>query len=479
MPIYSAMGSLSRKQYIILIMVLLFSFFWTYKRHFDYPFPYHHDEWQHLGIAKQIIIEGYNLEYNPFIGVPAAHADLEPGFHIFLAVFFKVTGLDAVLFYKYLPAIFALLTTLAMFACFYEFTKNYYVSLSSSMFFIALTTNVNILGKEFFVPLSMAFFLMFFFIMLLRKSIAANDKNLLMASLLFYIVQFLIHPPSALILLLPLSIELFSARKMLKKEMVVLLLPIAIFCFMFFWKGSIITSKNYILDLILFERGWGKLEVSYFLPFLYGIIPTLLAVYGLFSNLEKYRFFGILAFVSLGITTLFNLSGFTLLVPYSRAVHYSMISLLLFTGLGLEKLSRNFLNYRYAATVAIFLFMLVPLYGKDNEFKNYSQLPLYQEDYESMKWIESNYGSENIIITPYFMTSAVYPVSGNKVISLIPAQMEGGLIEDNLNFYDYTCEKMKEVIKASNAGFVYSRRSLGCDFLSLVYSKKSYVYSIN
>jgi hypothetical protein len=358
-------------------------------------------------------------------------------------------------------------------------TKNYFISLCASLFFITLTTNVNILGKEFFVPMSMAFSVIFFFIYLLKKSAAEHSSNIFLLSILFYGILFLIHPPSALILLIPLAIDLFTEKKPFPKSIFFLIVPIVLVCFFFFWKGNVISSKNYLFDILFFERGWGKLEISYFIPFLYGLIPTLIGVYGLFTNFEKYKFFSVLAFVSLGITTLFNLSGFTFLVPYSRAVHYSMLSLLLFTGIGLDSLTRKIGNYKYAVLIILFGIMLVPAYKKDIELKNYSQLPIYEEDYEALKLIEKNFGHGNVIITPYFMTSAVYPVSGNKAISLIPAQMEGGLIEDNLNFYDYTCDKMKDVIVDSGADFVYSRQLLECDFLIKIYSGSTLVYSVS
>ena len=77
------------------------------------------------------------------------------------------------------------------------------------------------------------------------------------------------------------------------------------------------------------------------------------------------------------------------------------------------------------------------------------------------------------------MTSAVYPISGNKVISLIPSQMGGGLIEKNLDFYKAGCNEKKDIIELGKADFILSKTIIECDYLNEIYSDGTLIYSIN
>ena len=77
------------------------------------------------------------------------------------------------------------------------------------------------------------------------------------------------------------------------------------------------------------------------------------------------------------------------------------------------------------------------------------------------------------------MTSAVYPVSKHKAISLIPAQMDGGFISENLNFYGYDCDEQYNIIKESEAKYILSRIKQDCSYLNHIYSKDGiFIYKV-
>ena len=258
------------------------------------------------------------------------------------------------------------------------------------------------------------------------------------------------------------------------------------------WKGSIEGTKNYVLDLIYFEPGWGKLEITYFIPLLFGLVNTLFAVLGFVKGYKtEFRFFTTFSFISLSITAFFNLFGFTLFVPYSRAVHYTMLALIPLTATGFYaflKYLNNFLNLKQKinlksifSLIMTLFFMLIILsskYDLDLKYKYYQNLVMTESDYETLLWIKENLGENNVFITPYFMTSAVYPITNNQVISIIPAQLEGGLREDNLNFYNYDCEKQKGIISESGAHYILSHNKLDCDFLEEIYPTQVRIYKI-
>ena len=479
--------------YLILGLLLAFAFFSTYSEtHLEYPFPYHHDEWQHLGISMQAMEEGYNKVYNPFLGAPGWHADLESGFHLFLANIFLMTGLNPVLSYQYLAAIFAVITGFVIFLCVYRLTGKFYAGILALIVFISLKSNVNILGKSYFVPMTMAMPFIFLFILFFLTSLKEKSHKKFLFSFVLLFLIFLIHPPSAIILGIPVLVEIlfnigFMEKIYEKFRFFFLALPFfALLVFLLLWKGEWQATLGYFSDLLVFEQGWGKIEIAYFLPALYGWAATLFAVYGfVVANKMRLRFFMIFAFVSIGMTAFFNIFGFAVVIPYSRAIHYSMLSLLPLTALGvlsaLQLVYRKIENNDALQTLACFVFLLIVVsssYTLDTQYKTYGQLPLDRQDYNALIWIKETYGSDNVLVTPYFMTSAVYPVSGSKAISLIPSQMGGGLIEENLNFYTYTCDKQEEIAGQANASLVLSKLPIECSFLEQVYSRGDFVYSV-
>src|SRR3989344_95965 len=195
--------------YLILGLLLAFAFFSTYSEtHLEYPFPYHHDEWQHLGISMQAMEEGYNKVYNPFLGAPGWHADLESGFHLFLANIFLMTGLNPVLSYQYLAAIFAVITGFVIFLCVYRLTGKFYAGILALIVFISLKSNVNILGKSYFVPMTMAMPFIFLFILFFLTSLKEKSHKKFLFSFVLLFLIFLIHPPSAIILGIPVLVEI-------------------------------------------------------------------------------------------------------------------------------------------------------------------------------------------------------------------------------------------------------------------------------
>ncbi len=494
------MGELNKKQYLILFFLIVVVFLKTYSVHFNYPFPYHHDEWQHLALSIQAIEEGYNKQYNPYIEQTNYHADFESGFHFFLASFFLMTGLNKILFFQYFAAIFSVFSLLAIFLCTFKLSKKAELGFFSALIFIFLPTNVNILGKDYFVPLTMAIPFIFLFILYYLEAFKENNIKKFFLSLILLFALFVIHPPSFVILIFPAFIELLFNINFLKgltrkNKIIIFILTFFLFiiALLLIWQGKIIDTLRYLKGIILFEKGWGRLEITYFIPMLYGLVNTIFAIIGVIvGRKSNFRFFISMAFFSLAITAIFNNFGFTLFVPYSRAVHYSMLAMIPLTALGLTSLlnylikkldKQNSFSLRLTLSLFFTLLFLILLifhnYPLDSKYRNYSYYVVDEEDYKALIWMKKTIGEDNLIVTPYFMTSAVYPVSGNKVISLIPAIMEGGLIEDNLNFYSYNCDKKKEILESIGAKYILSKMSLDCDFLEEIYSEGDFIYLIS
>ncbi len=492
----------SKKKYLnyfILILLLIFTFLKTYQLHNNHRFPYHHDEWQHLALSIQATEEGYNKQHNPYLNEPNFHADLEPGFHLYLSSFFLMTDLNPILTYQYFAAIFAVIAGFTIFLCMYRLSKQFIIGILSLIVYISLPTNVNILGKNFFIPLTMAISFMFLFIFYFIVSLKEKNYKKFFFSIIVLALIFFIHPPSFLILLIPAFFELISNFEFIKqiKTPTKFWLSLIMIFFFFFsialaWKGSIQGTIGYIRDLLFFERGWGKLEVTFFIPLLYGLINTFFAILGFVKGYKtKLRFFVVLAFFSLAITSMFNVFGFSYIVPYSRAIHYAMLGLVPLTAYGFfvfVKSMIKFLNFeekklstKIFSSISVIIFFVLILnskYDLNQKYIEYNEPVIYENDYKTLVWIKNNLAENNIFVTPYFMTSAVYPISKNQVISIIPAQLDGGLIKENLNFYAYSCDDKKVVINQSKARYLLSRTEQKCVYLKEIHSENNYIYEI-
>ncbi|MCM2325830.1 MAG: hypothetical protein NDI94_05170 [Candidatus Woesearchaeota archaeon] len=482
---------LTRIQYIFLVILLVFSFVYTFRRHLDYPFPYHHDEWQHLGISMQMMDGGYNNQINPWLGVPMDHFDLEIGFHSFLAGLFLLTGYDPVLNYQYLAGAFAVFSSLALFLFMQKFLKKFMLSVLAIILYMSLTTNVNILGKEFFVPLTMAFPFIFYAMFLLLKIRSGSNVSSSYQLFIILIFLFMIHVPSAIILIVPLMFEPLVYKNILSRDKMVFLFPLVflgiVVSYHFLWKGSLIDSFEYLKQLVVFEKGWGKLEIDYFLPYLYGIINAALFIVGAVFLLMNERWSDYpksifsFAFISLFLASFHGLTGYAILIPYSRAVHYALISMIPMTMLGFDYLLQRFSLKRNALVIVSIIYvasMFAFPYQLDKRYEEYSEKVIDLKSYAALKWIESEYGRGNKLLTPYFMTSAVYPISSSGVISLIPAQLEGGFIDENFRFFSYSCKEKEDIIRQAKASLVLSPGKLTCSFLQEVYEDGYFVYTV-
>ncbi|MBT4857732.1 hypothetical protein HON49_01045 [archaeon] len=463
-------------QYVLLIVLLVFGAVRTYQRHVTYEFSYHHDEWQHLGISKQIIDEKYNLNYNPFIGEERHHKDLESGFHLFLSSFFLMYDLNPINSYKYLASIFFIFSGLAIYVCVSKLSKNYLTGLVALIVFISLKSNVNILGNEFFVPMIMSLPFVFIYIL--------NFKNI---KLSFIILMFLlfIYPPTFILLFPTIFVPFFHNDNKNKKFYFVgfLLLGLLLILYLI-WVGDIKNSLKYLIDLLYFEKGWGRLEVKFLIPLLYGIFNTILALFGfvkVFKKQKNFIIFSYLAFFNLTLITIFNTFDFSIIIPYSRAVHYTMIAFIPLTSFGFVYLIDKLVKKNYTKYIVSLIFLLIILnskYSLDENFKNYSTPVLTKSGYNSLKWFNENYGVNHTLITPFFMTSAVYPISKNKAVSLIPAQLDGGFIDENLAFYKQECEQKNVPIEKSKAEFVLSPLVIECNSFLEIYSNDFYIYKV-
>ncbi|MBI4158713.1 hypothetical protein HY500_00460 [Candidatus Woesearchaeota archaeon] len=460
---------------LLLLCSLLLVFFLVYSPHFSYKYPLHADEYQHIGKAIGFL-ESKNLNFNPYLPDQPYHPNLEPGFTIFLAILLSIP-INPMFYYQILPALFAVLASFILFRLMYHITKNFYISILSILFFASLKSNVNLTGLWFFTPLTLAIPIFFLTLLLFLKW--QDEKKSFLLPLLTFTMLFFIHPLSAILIYLLLSLLLFI-NKDLKKVLFSLLIPViltAILLLLSFKESSNVFSL--VLDWLIVEKGWGSIELVYFLPSFYNIIPFLLALIGIYPSLKdkKLRLFVMGLLLTTSLIFLFNNLKFSIIFPYQRIIYYSLIIMVPLSAVGLFFILEPVKKYKI---VIITLLILVSFSAFYNYYDQKDQ-PLYHviddKDYAALLFLKQF--PQSTIIVPLQQSSAVYPITKHKVIGMTQSALLGGNWNKVKEFYETNCANKESIMKVYKIKYVFSKNKLDCKFLEEIYSKGNYIYKPN
>ncbi len=506
-------------KFSIVILILIFIFMIVHNFHSGYNYPMHLDEYHHIAQSMQIIEKKGFVSTNPYFAEPIRHENLEPGFHILLSELFLLTGMDPVQHYGFLPALFACLSAFMLFVLVNKITNNFWTGVFAMVFFASLKSSVNILGINFFTPLTACIPLIYLFLLMLTEALSDGDIKRLFISIILSACLVIIYPLCGT-LIIPIAFlyfllnpgiirrfysktkEIFAIEKLNKDKIsyfktflltITIILVISVI-FIYFWRYiSFSRNKAQIIESLIFKEGWGKVEIKYFLPYLYGIIPTMLALIGMIISFKqkKYLIFVFFTFITIGLTSMFNKFGFTILSPYQRTLYFAMMFLIPLSAIGLsyitnsiKKLKMPFLS-RVAKepivaflVVAIFIGVFSSHYKLIDERRTYSNNIINEEDYKTIKWLEENYGSHNIVLAPIFVSSTIYPISRNYVVSILPGQLRGENLNASINFFNVGCNEKRMIVEENKANLVFSKGKIDCNWLKEVYNNKNFVYDV-
>ncbi|MBT3408584.1 hypothetical protein HOD20_03980 [archaeon] len=480
---------IKKNEKVLLLIILFVVFIKIYSFHFNYAFPYHHDEWQHIAISDQIIELGYNAPKNPYIVEFVHHKDLEHGFHFFLSNLKLLTNLDLVLSYKLFPAFFGMLTSFFLFIMVKYITKDVFASLLSTLLYGSLKSNVNILGIDYFIPLTLASIFFFFNIYVFIKFLEEEGINNFILMLISFLTTFLIHPPSLVILIFPFLIYgVIKYKKVIKLNKLYFIF-LFLFFLLFFIFSVIFIELNIkykfleeLLSMFYFGKNWTYVNQTYSIILLYGFIATIIGLYGAYISFKKEEvIFLLILFISLFITSIFNNFNFSILVPYQRAVHYATFALLPLTSIGIVAMFKKFKLKKYDYFKVAFLVFLIFLifsskYDINDSKRYYKEPSIDLNSYKALLWVNDNIEKNKVFMSPFLMTSAIYPITGNKVVSVAPAQLLGGNYRFNVEFYDSDCNYKKTILNNVSANYVLSNFPFECNFLNIKYRDNYYIY---
>ncbi|MBI5149104.1 hypothetical protein HZA33_05480, partial [Candidatus Pacearchaeota archaeon] len=273
----------------LIFLVLIITFLLVYSPHFNYKYPLHADEWHHVENAERILDGNYDYKAPNY----------EIGYDFIIAGFFailKIFKINTIMAYSFFPAIFAIIASLLLFI-FVRKIAGFNVALLSMIFFASLPSNINILGLWFAIPLTMAIPFIFLFLNLFVNGFESKKRFYYCIPIL--LLLFLIHPPSALIVISISFIYCFFARDIKKNWLpliLIFLVPLLALILSSFTVPIKLTFYNLVfkhgytvyepsLELYSLKLAVGKNVLAinrYFVPLIYGIIPFLLALVGIY-----------------------------------------------------------------------------------------------------------------------------------------------------------------------------------------------------
>ena len=99
------------------MLLTVLAFYIAFIPHQNYIYPIHIDEWVHLAYSNAVLNAG-SIQFNePFSGQYAIGmgADLEIGFHLFLGIFQRISGIQWIDIYRFFPSIIFVIAVLSVY----------------------------------------------------------------------------------------------------------------------------------------------------------------------------------------------------------------------------------------------------------------------------------------------------------------------------------------------------------------------------
>ncbi len=470
------------KSIIGLIIAVALIFIVTYSPHLGYKYPFHVDEWKHIIEAKKIVNHEFTYDENK----------IELFFDIMLMLLSKAVNLVDV--YKFLPAIFWSLAAVFM-MIFLRKKISDYAAICCFVFFIAVKTNINILGPWVFTPMFASMFLVFFFLIVLEKIVEKYNRIRACNLILMMMITFLVYPPSAVIeaFVLLFYLDIFRKNEGLPFiitsvfGMLVMLVIFIIFAF----SSDLFGSFRWLIDYIVFEKGWGLIEVEYNVIELLGIIPVIFAIIGaLFSlkDLKKYKIFLILPIYPMLMIIIFHFFNFTILIPYQRCLLYMSIFLMILAGIGfyhslksIYDICSRWLSNKVllkAVMVMLVLIVLITNIANLNNVPEWSRLLRFVDNEDEIAINILSQQQKGLVIAPLVKAMAIKAMTEHRIVAT--TYYYGGLEDKKIvdDFFKADCKEKNRIVRDRDILYIYSKEMLNCGFKTLYNGTNVWIYEV-
>lgn len=439
----------------------------------DYPYPLHVDGWNHLSQAKAIK-EGEGIFHNPQLINSPREASLEVGFHIILAAISIITFTSLIKIVIFFPALMYLIGAFLLFLFFTEYLKQPIGGLIAIVLYPFIPSNANILGPWFATPSVTSIFFIGLYLCLFYLLKKDTLKHGL--SILLIIVSFFTYPLIAFILAGHYLIYWLLRLKLNKR---IIFGSLAVI----FLSALVLLNKS----LFVFEKGWTTIEHAYILPNFLHWSLLIVAIGGIiFLFMKKQE-------VIAWLLTLFSLFGiimtftyiyydFTVFFPYQRLLFLWQILLFIPIGFGFGELI-NYLSKKNKILLPILLIIIlggIIALGLDGYYKSDEVLFSVQKIVdESDVHLINQIPSGSVILADPFIAVTIYPLSGNKVVSALNANLGGGDQSLYYNFAKGECYQKENLLNSLEVDAVLIPFSMDCTgFKFEERSSRYYWYSL-
>ncbi|MFA6253936.1 MAG: hypothetical protein WC640_01590 [Candidatus Paceibacterota bacterium] len=482
---------------ILAITLLSFGLlvFWP---HFSYPFPFHVDEWHHLTEAKRL---ANPADYFTWLRAEPGRAmsGLEVGFQLIILLLSKV--FNVVLIYKFLPALWAIFSGLALFFVAYQKgSKNFLLAWLSLLFFMAIRTNANLTGLWFFTPLSFSFPFIFLYAYFISEGILTANRRYLFYGFFIMFGLLFCHPLSVLFSLPIIAIfDLINYRQAVKEKWLwifsLLIFIVGVGFFALVFGKSLIAALEQIFSLLKFSRGWGVLELNNPLFELYPWPAWLWALVGmsylLHQDQRHYSFYLLWSIVLIFSTLIYRFVGFSFFSPFQRNLYYLTLVIPLFSGYGLYYFTQKTLpswlvnwpeKQRYSRLiggiliVTSFLAIFAGYFNLPRESRLYKVIN--SDDYEAIQFLAQK--PKTIVMGTLPFGTALVALTDHEPVGAINFYGSRKTVE---NFYrPSNCEQKQKIIESTGATIIYwprTMKTLDCPGLKVLrQSKSSSLFSV-
>ena len=406
---------LAKSDYLKLVPILALAVYIAFIPNQNYPYLVHIDEWVHLAYSKAMLQAASTTFTDPFFGqgVVGLSTHLEAGFHLFLGVFHRISGISWLTIFRYFPSVIFAVTVLSV----YVMARRWGFGWEAAFFTALIPTTVGILGPAFLVPVAMGLLYV-----PLSLFLAFNFRTAWSYLTLFIFASFLlaIHAPSAIFVGLVLApYLLLNLKGNFKHSLAIALALVIPFLAPFPWIFALLlpTAKSLLsqtpvpthIDFPMVIKTYGYLPISL----------CLLGTFRLVIRGDKKSYglvFGLLALLALLVT--FYTFHYGVSILYQRGLMFMMLMLGIIAGAGLAGI-RSFRLPRWpvkgnplpAKVTGIVLCLVIIGATIAMTLPKRQDTPYYhminQQDYEAFVWIGNNVGEgyNKAILDPWKATA--------------------------------------------------------------------------
>lgn len=422
---------------VLLIAFMVLAIILNFIPHASYKYPLHVDEWVHFQYSN-------HLSDNVPLYLGGEVNSLEAGFHFLLATINSL-GVPYVFMFTFFASLITFLICLGVFIL----TRRLFnetAGVFAVLFIALLKSTVMILGPVFFVPMAIGMF----FIVISLFLIKLNSKALILilASIL------IIHPPTAMAMLLLINIEFLIKRKNYLKNLGLQAL------------AGLIALPLY-LDIFL-SKGLGAINqleflaisMALFIPRFLSWTLMIIVLIGIYFSVEKKKYsVAVYTIALLFFIFIFYQYKIEVFIPYRRALMYLFLIFAIPFGFGCERiinLSKN-KNFKIIIGVVLIIFILIMVLPAKLD----SNGPIYhiinEQEYNDFIWIKENTDKNSLAVLHPWKADAFTPIAERQVYSRVmqgPNEISETMNKEIDDFFKDKCQDIN-FLKDNNIEIVY------------------------